>query len=286
MTDPLAPASTGGSDAVARARAAERVWPGYVLDLDGTVYLGGAPLPGAVEAIARLRALGSRVVFLSNNPLSTPAEYAARLRAMGTPVADDEVVSSIDALFGYLGRRPPARTLAICEPLLAGLLADAGYALTQDPMAADAVVLSWDRGFTYDKLQAAYVALRNGARLIATNPDPYCPTPDGGLPDCGALLAAVEVASGVRAEAVVGKPSIHIATAALDRLGLEARHAVMVGDRLLTDVGLARAAGMTAALVLTGATAIADVPPPPVGPDLVLEGLGQLIPTSLDGSPT
>jgi NagD protein len=262
------------------------VWPGYVLDLDGTVYLGGAPLPGAVQAIARLRALGSRVVFLSNNPLSTPSEYAARLRAMGTPVADDEVVSSIDALFGYLGRRPPARILAICEPLLVGLLIDAGYALTEDPRAADAVVLSWDRGFTYDKLQAAYVALRNGARLIATNPDPYCPTPDGGLPDCGALLAAVEVASGVRAEAVVGKPSIHIATAALDRLGLEARDAVMVGDRLLTDVGLARAAGMSAALVLTGATAIADVPPPPVGPDLVLEGLGQLIPTSLDGSPT
>ncbi|HET7029453.1 MAG TPA: HAD-IIA family hydrolase [Candidatus Limnocylindrales bacterium] len=275
--------ATGGGRAV---RPAERRYPGYVLDLDGTVYLGGSPLPGAVDAIGRLRALGSRFVFLSNNPLWAPAAYAEKLRAMGIPVEDREVVSSIDALLAYLGDRPPERILAICEPLLTELLGEAGYALTDDPRAADAVVLSWDRGFTYDKLHAAYVALRNGARLIATNPDPYCPTPEGGLPDCGALLAAVEVASGVRAEAVVGKPSVHIARAALSRLGVPAGDALMVGDRVLTDVGLARAAGMTAALVLTGATALGDVPPPPHGPDLVLEGLGQLIPPSIEGSPS
>jgi len=276
-------ADASGSSVI---RPAERIYPGYVLDLDGTVYLGGAPLPGAVEAISRLRALGSRFVFLSNNPLWSPATYAEKLRAMGVPVEDGEVVSSVDALLAYLRDRPASRILAICEPLLADLLRDAGHALTDDPAAADAVVLSWDRGFTYDKLHASFVALRNGARLIATNPDPYCPTPDGGLPDCGALLAAVEVASGVRAEAVVGKPSVHIASVALDRLGVPAGDAVMVGDRLLTDVALARTAGMVGALVLTGATALADVPPPPEGPDLVLEGLGQLIPPSIDGSPT
>jgi HAD superfamily hydrolase (TIGR01450 family) len=268
----------------ARIRPADRIYPGYVLDLDGTVYLGGAPLPGAVEAISRLRALGSRFVFLSNNPLWSPSTYAEKLRSMGVPVEDGEVVSSTDALLAYLRDRPPARILAICEPLLTGLLLDAGHVLTDDPADADAVVLSWDRGFTYDKLHAAFIALRGGARLIATNPDPYCPTPEGGLPDCGALLAAVEVASGVRAEAVVGKPSVHIASVALARLGVPPQDAVMVGDRLLTDVALARAAGMIGGLVLTGATDLADVPPPPEGPDLVLEGLGQLIPPSLDGS--
>ena len=268
----------------ARIRPADRIYPGYVLDLDGTVYLGGAPLPGAVEAISRLRALGSRFVFLSNNPLWSPSTYAEKLRSMGVPVEDGEVVSSTDALLAYLHERPPARILAICEPLLTGLLREAGHVLTDDPADADAVVLSWDRGFTYDKLHAAFIALRGGARLIATNPDPYCPTPDGGLPDCGALLAAVEVASGVRAEAVVGKPSVHIASVALARLGVPPGDAVMVGDRLLTDVALARAAGMVGGLVLTGATALADVPPPPEGPDLVLEDLGQLIPPSLGGS--
>ena len=185
----------------------------------------------------------------------------------------------------YLAGRPPARILPICEPLLADLLGEAGHLLTDEPRDADAVVLSWDRGFTYDKLHAAFIALRGGARLIATNPDPYCPTPEGGLPDCGALLAAVEVASGVRAEAVVGKPSVHIAKVALDRLGVPPGDAVMVGDRLLTDVALARTAGMVAALVLTGATSLADVLPPPDGPDLVLEGLDQLVPPSIDGSP-
>jgi HAD superfamily hydrolase (TIGR01450 family) len=270
----------------ARPGAPARVYPGYILDLDGTVYLGGAPLPGAVETIDRLRGLGSRVVFLSNNPLQRPAAYAEKLRGMGIQVQDDEVVSSIDALLRYLRERPPARILPICEDLLATILGDAGHELTEDPERADAVVLSWDRGFTYDKLHRAYVAIRNGARLIATNADPFCPTPEGGQPDCGALLAAIEVASGVRAEAVVGKPSVHIATAALERLGVPAAETVMVGDRLLTDVALARATGMIGALVLTGATALAEVPAPPEGPDLVLEGLGQLIPPSIDGSPT
>jgi HAD superfamily hydrolase (TIGR01450 family) len=261
-----------------RPSGPDRVHPGYVLDLDGTVYLGGEALPGAVATIDRLRTFGSRFVFLSNNPLERPAAYAAKLRAMGIPVGDDEVVSSIDALLGYLRNRPARSILAICEPLLAGILTDAGHVLTDDPAAADAVVLSWDRGFTYDKLHRAYVAIRNGARLIATNPDPFCPTPEGGLPDCGALLAAVQVATGVRAEAVVGKPSPHIAAVALERLGVAAADAVMVGDRLETDVALARGSGMIAALVLTGATRLESVPPPPDGPDLVLDGLAQLIP--------
>jgi NagD protein len=265
------------------ARAAERVYPGYLLDLDGTVYLGPAPLPGAVEAIGRLRELGSRFVFLSNNPLHRPAAYAEKLRGMGIAVRDEEVVSSIDALVDYLRERPPARILPICEPLLEGILVEAGHELVRVPLHADAVVLSWDRGFTYDKLHAAYVAIRNGARLIATNADPYCPTPDGGLPDCGALLAAVETAIGTVAEAVVGKPSVHIARTALDRLGVPAGDVLMVGDRLLTDVALARRAGMVAALVLTGATTLADVPPPPDGPDVVLDALARLIPPPPNG---
>ena len=256
----------------------DRIHPGYVLDLDGTVYLGGEALPGAVETIDRLRTLGSRFVFLSNNPLQRPEAYAAKLRGLGIPVEDGEVVSSIDALLAYLRARPARSILAICEPLLAGILREAGHSLTDDPRAADAVILSWDRGFTYEKLHRAYVAIRNGSRLIATNADPYCPTPDGGLPDCGALLAAVQVATGVRAEAVVGKPSPHIAAVALERLGVAAADTVMVGDRLETDVALARGSGMIAALVLTGATRLDAVPPPPDGPDLVLDGLAQLIP--------
>ncbi|HUQ79073.1 MAG TPA: HAD-IIA family hydrolase [Patescibacteria group bacterium] len=269
-----------GAPAAIELNRPTAIYPGYVLDLDGTVYLGAAPLPGAVEAIATLRAAGSRFVFLSNNPLERSATYAARLRDLGVPVEDREVVSSIDALLGYLAGRPAERILAISEPLVANELRAAGHDLTDDPSLADAVVLSWDRTFTYEKLHRAFIAIRAGARLIATNADPYCPTPDGGLPDCGALLAAVEVATGVSAEAVVGKPSEHIAAVALDRLALPAGDVVMVGDRILTDVAMAQRAGMVSALVLTGATTRDDLRGIANPPDFVLERLDQLVPAA------
>jgi ribonucleotide monophosphatase NagD (HAD superfamily) len=137
-------------------------------------------------------------------------------------------------------------------------MAAAGFGLTDQPGAADVVVVSFDRTFDYAKLLAAYRAVRlHGARLVATNPDPYCPTPDGGLPDCAAMLAAVEACTGATAEAIVGKPSRQMAAAVLDRLGTGAAGAAgaaMVGDRLATDMAMARGAGMTGVLVLTGAT--------------------------------
>jgi NagD protein len=141
--------------------------------------------------------------------------------------------------------------------------------------------VSFDRTFDYAKLLAAYRAIRlHGARLVATNPDPYCPTPDGGLPDCAAMLAAVEACTGATAEAIVGKPSRQMAAAVLDRLGIGAAGAVMVGDRLATDVAMARSAGMTGVLVLTGATSQADLATAEPGslPDYVIQTLPELLP--------
>ncbi|HEY3522663.1 MAG TPA: HAD-IIA family hydrolase [Candidatus Limnocylindrales bacterium] len=276
--------SPAGSSAAAHLRLPDRIYPGYLFDLDGTVYLGEAPLPGAVEALAALRDAGSRTLFLSNKPLEPPEAYARALRGMGIAAERDDVVTSLDALLAYLAGSPErSGILLVAEPLVEGLLREAGHAVTKDPGAADVVVVSWDRGFRYDRLAAAFRAVRGGARIVATNPDPYCPTPDGGEPDCGAILAAIETATGVRAEAVVGKPSAHMASVALDRIGLPPREVVMVGDRLLTDVAMARRAGMTAALVLSGATRpedLAGADPP----DLVLETIGQLVPPAVNGS--
>ena len=140
---------------------------------------------------------------------------------------------------------------------------------------------SWSHGiasFDYAKLLAAFLAVRRGARIVATNPDPFCPTADGGLPDCAAMLAALEACTGVRAEAIVGKPSRHMAATILARIGVPGNEAVMIGDRLLTDVGLARSAGMTSGLVLTGATTSVDVAAAEMPPDLVLGRLTDLIP--------
>ncbi len=264
-------------------RRPSRVFGGYVFDLDGTLYLGDHLLPGAAETVAAIRAAGSRVAFLTNKPLESPAAYAAKLSALGIPAIEREVVSSTDALLRYLQRHAPvARILPVSEPLLAGMLRDAGFTVIDpvrdDPLTADLVVVSWDRTFDYAKLLAAFRAVRAGARIVATNPDPFCPTADGDLPDCAAMLAAIEASTGARAEAIVGKPSPHMAATLLDRLGLPANDTILVGDRLLTDVRMAQEAGMASALVLSGATTVEALAGSTVIPDYVLEGVAGILP--------
>jgi NagD protein len=257
----------------------ERWFAGYVFDLDGTLYLGDALLPGARTTVAAVRDAGGRVVFLTNKPLDLPADYAAKLTSLGIPAEPSDVVSSTDALVAYLATHARgARLYPVAEPLIVDLLASAGFTVTDQPFEADVVVVSFDRTFDYAKLLGAYQAARNGARIVATNPDPYCPTPEGGLPDCGAILAAIETASGVRAEAIVGKPSRHMSAVLVDRLGVPASETVLVGDRLLTDMRMAREAGMASALVLTGATSLADLRAAEDRPDFVLETISDLVP--------
>jgi len=262
-------------------RRPDRWFAGYVFDLDGTLYLGDRLLPGAAETVAAIRQRGARLAFLTNKPLERPAAYAAKLRALGIPAADDEVVSSTDALLRYLRESAPdARILPIAEPLIGHLLAEAGFGTValDEPEAADLVVVSWDRTFDYAKLVAAFRAVRHGARLVATNPDPFCPLPDGDLPDCAAMLAAIEACTGVRAEAIVGKPSVHMAATLLERLALPADDTVLAGDRLLTDVRMAHEVGMASALVLTGATDADALRRSSVTPDFVLAGVADLLP--------
>lgn len=260
-------------------RRPDRIYAAYVFDLDGTLYLGDELLPGVAETVAALREAGARIVFLTNKPLELPAHYAAKLTALGIPAVADEVVSSTDALLRWLrGHAAGARIFPVAEPLVVGLLRDAGWEVTDDPTRVDLVVVSFDRTFDYAKLLTAYRAVRNGARIVATNPDPYCPTPDGGLPDCAAMLAAIETATGARAEATVGKPSRHMAETLLERLDLPAADTLLVGDRLLTDVRMGREAGMAAALVLTGATSAAEAASAEIPPDFVLDGIADLLP--------
>jgi phosphoglycolate/pyridoxal phosphate phosphatase family enzyme len=257
------------------------LFDGYAFDLDGTVYLGDAPLPGAIETIARIRQAGRPVVFVTNNPLHSAEDYARKLRGLGVEAVTADVVTATDALVSYLRSAcAQARLLVLGEELLLDTLSTAGFALASEPAAADVVVVSFDRTFDYAKLLAAYRAVRlGGARLVATNPDPYCPTPDGGLPDCAAMLAAVQACTGASAEAVVGKPSRHMAAAVLDRLGRAAAGSAMVGDRLSTDMAMAKNAGMAGVLVLTGATSPADLTAAEasVRPDYVIKTLPELL---------
>jgi len=254
------------------------LYRGYAIDLDGTVYLGVELLPGAAETIATLRALDRRIVFLSNNPLDTRERYAALLTRLGVPTTPEEIVNSSGVMVEYLRRRHPgARLFVIGEASFQGELRRAGWTLTEDPGRIDVVVAAFDRTFDYRKLQIAFDAIRGGARLVATNPDPYCPVPGGGLPDCGAITAAIEAATGARADAVVGKPSETMAQAALSRLGVRPGEAIVVGDRLDTDVAMGVRAGMHTALVLTGATRREHLAGSCVRPEFVLDDLRGLL---------
>ncbi|HWD69514.1 MAG TPA: HAD-IIA family hydrolase [Solirubrobacteraceae bacterium] len=251
----------------------------YIFDLDGTLYLDEQPIPGAPETVARLRAEGARVAFVTNNPLAAPAAYARRLTEIGIPASADEVTTSVEALVDYLdATRPGCRVLAVAEHVVIERLGAAGYGVTKDPAGADVVVVSFDRGFDYAKLHAAYRAVReHGAAIVATNPDPYCPTADGGLPDCAAMLAAIEACTGVAAEAIVGKPSRQMVRTVLRRVDVDPSRAAVVGDRLMTDVAMGQAAGAAGVLVLSGATSAADLEGDPVTPDYVIESVRDLL---------
>jgi HAD superfamily hydrolase (TIGR01450 family) len=262
-----------------RAMVAPR-YRGYAFDLDGTIYLGESLIAGAADVVNTLRSDGARVVFVTNKPLETTADYAAKLTRLGIPTEPADVISAIDALILYLTvNHPGARLMAVAEQTLIDELLSAGFAVTADPLATDVVVVSFDRTFDYAKLTLAYQAVNAGAVIVATNPDPYCPTPDGGIPDCAAMLAAIEACTGARAEAIVGKPSIHMANAFLDRLGVPASEAVMVGDRLLTDVTMGISAGMASVLVLSGATTPQLLSDSQITPTFVFDDIRGLVGT-------
>lgn len=276
-----------GSDVVREAehgdvvRPVQRLYAGYAFDLDGTLYLGGDALLGAADTVAELRRLGSAVAFVTNKPLEGAPAYAHKLTGLGIPAEPEEVVSSLDALRLYLATyHPGASVVPVGEPLVHESLADWGHpeAPANGAGEGDVVVVSFDRTFDYAKLLTAYRAVRAGAVIVATNPDAYCPTPDGGLPDCAAILAALEACTGVPAEAVVGKPSLHMAAAFLDRLGTAPGESAFVGDRIETDVAMGHAAGMAGILVLTGATEAHQVRHYPVHPDAVLRSVAELLP--------
>lgn len=259
----------------------DELYDAYIFDLDGTVYLGDVLLPGAGETLAFLRGQGKRTVFLSNNPTRTREEYAELLTRLGVPTPPADVVNSSFVMADFLDRRMPgARLFVVGEASLKAQLAARGYELADDAEGVAAVIASFDRTFDYHKLQVAFDAVRAGARFFATNADRYCPVPGGGQPDAAAMIAAIEASTGVEVEAVVGKPSAYMADAILELLGLPPERCLMTGDRLETDVLMALDAGMSGALVLTGATGEAELAASPIQPTYVLRTLADLIPPS------
>jgi 4-nitrophenyl phosphatase len=240
-----------------------RRYEGLIIDLDGVVYLLNDPITGAVEAIHAFQAAGIPFVFLTNNSIATPQMYVERLKAIGVSVAPEAIVSSSQAVRGYLedsGFSGSGTALVIGEKGLKVELEQVGVSLAEGEAAAraDFVFVGWDRAFDFEKLKNAVVAIRNGARYIATNLDATYPTPEGLWPGAGSIAAAVTCGSGTEPY-VCGKPNPLIVELALGRLGIDRERVLLVGDRLDTDIAAGRAAGVDTLLVLTGVSDLDEV---------------------------
>jgi HAD superfamily hydrolase (TIGR01450 family) len=232
----------------------------FILDLDGVVYRGDDPVPGAAEAIAALRDRERRIVFLTNNSARTPERVTEKLTALGIPADPGEIVTSAQAAASLVVESVdrPATAFVVGEEGVRRAMTEAGVeVLDGEPDRADVVVVGWDRSADYDKLRIASVLVQRGARLVATNSDASYPAPGGELwPGAGALLAAGETATGIRAE-VAGKPHRPLFDEAVRRA--KTSRALVVGDRIETDIDGAIGAGLDAALVLSGAAGPGDL---------------------------
>jgi HAD superfamily hydrolase (TIGR01450 family) len=265
-------------------RRPDHLYAGYIFDLDGTLYLGNEPLPGALSLIRQLRDLGSKVLFLTNNPTRDPETYATKLTNMGIPATPDDILNTVCTMVQWLLRHHPDATVyPISEQPLIDALAAAGIRMSDDPAQIDFVIASYDRTFTYEKLQIAFDAIwfHKRAQLITTNPDRYCPFPGGrGEPDAATIVAAIEAGTGTTCIQNVGKPDPFMLEAALTRIGLTASQCVMTGDRLATDIRMAIDAGMSSALVFTGETTpeTLQAAPADARPTYVLDRVDHLLP--------
>jgi HAD superfamily hydrolase (TIGR01450 family) len=266
-----------------------------VLDMDGTIYLGDTLFDATLPLLAALKKLDVGATFITNNSSKSRAEYVVHLQRMGVSVAPEQVVISTHATIHHLRQRlPQARRLFVLGT--PGLHEDfrlAGFELVDE--SPDAVVVGFDRTLLYERLCRAAYFIQQGLPYVATHPDRICPTDEKTvLPDCGAISALLETATGRRPDAVPGKPSSAMLHEVMHRYELQPHQVAMIGDRLYTDVRMARDAGALAVLTLTGeATAAeAEVLPPEARPDLIIADLNsftrqfmtaRLHPSSLEG---
>ncbi len=247
----------------------------FLLDMDGTFYLGEALLNGALEFIDVLREQGRDFLFLTNNSSRSQDDYAAKITRLGLPIGREKIFTSGEATARYLhGAFPGARVFLAGPPSLQAEFRAHGVRLDQE--SPTHVVLGFDTTLTYAKLWRMCDLVRAGLPYIATHADFNCPTPTGYMPDVGAMIALVRASTGREPDLVVGKPNRMFVEAAAAKLGLPVDSLAMIGDRLYTDIALGKTSGIATVLVLSGETRVEDLAASPHKPDLVFADLAAV----------
>lgn len=249
----------------------------FLLDMDGTFYLGDRLMDGSLDFLSALKKTGRTARFLTNNSSKNAAAYQEKLRKMGVPEEYRDVITSGHAAASELKRRYPGGLgYLLGNELLREELTDMGLRFTED--APDYVLLAFDTTLTYARLCKACDFLRAGVPYIATHPDINCPTENGFIPDVGAMMALLEASTGRKPDLILGKPYRGIVDEALRRTGFTLGEMAVVGDRLYTDVATGVRHGMPGILVLSGEATMADVRASAVQPDLIFGCLAEMIP--------
>ncbi|CAG0940380.1 4-nitrophenyl phosphatase [Anaerolineae bacterium] len=246
-----------------------------VIDADGVLWHGRQPLPGVPAFFDFLRARNIRFVIATNNSARPASEIAERLAHFGTAITDSQVLTSAEATALYLPHLAPrgSRVLAIGGEGIAHEVTRAGYALVEKD--ADVVIVGIDWSLTYDKLKRAALEIRRGAKFVGTNADKTFPTEEGLVPGAGSIIAALQTATDI-APIIIGKPERAMFDIALEKMGAARESAVVLGDRLDTDIEGAQRAGLKSILVLTGVTTRESLAQSSIQPDWVAENLNAL----------
>lgn len=249
----------------------------FLLDMDGTIYLDHTLFPGTIPFLEGVRARGGRYLFLTNNSSKSVDAYIEKLGGMGIGAVREDFLTSVDALIADLAGGPPRRLCYVFGTRsMRDQLREGGIPVTDHlEDGVDCLLIGYDTELTYQKLEDACILLNRGVDFIATNPDWVCPTWYGSAPDCGSVCEMLYRATGRRPR-VIGKPQPAMARLALARTGVPGSQALVVGDRLYTDVACGVNAGIDAAFVLSGEGTLADLEQSEVRPTWVFDDIAAL----------
>ena len=247
----------------------------FVLDMDGTFYLGDRRIDGALDFIHKVKETGRDFIFFTNNSSKNGSMYIEKLAAMDCPITKDRIMTSGDVTAAYLKSKYPGKKVYLVgTPALEAVFREEGICLTEEK--PEVVVIGFDMTLTYEKLERACTYIREGAVFLATHKDINCPTETGFIPDCGAICAAITLSTGVLPR-YLGKPCRETLYMVLQRTGYNKDEIAIVGDRIYTDVATGVNNGALGILVLSGETKRADIAASEVQPDGVFESLKEML---------
>ena len=247
----------------------------FLLDMDGTIFLGGRLLPGAAEFIAYLKQSGRSFLFMTNNSSKNSQSYVEKLAGLGIECKEQDILTSGEATCIYLQTlKPGGKIYLLGTPCLEKEFVQAGFTLTEDH--PDFVVLGFDKTLTYQKLVTACDLLRAGVPFIATHPDVNCPMEHGYIPDAGAMMALIRESTGVSPK-IIGKPQAEMIQSAFQKRSFPLDEYAVVGDRLYTDIASGNKAGIASVLVLSGETQKSDLEKSPWEPSFVVPNVGEIL---------